>query len=307
LAAAAALAQTPDFSVEVKLVRILASVKNQSGQPIGSLTKEDFQISDNSVPQELTLFEHHTEQPLSIALMIDTSLSTMIDIKYEIESVSRFLRALFREGNPQDTAALFAFNWQTTQLNSFTRHLERMEHSLKGLRPEGGTSMYDAITLVSHELDDREGRRVIVIVTDGGDTTSARNFHEALEAAQRADAVLYPILVVPVSNEPGRNIGGENALTLLAAGTGGRVFAPTLGSALDSAFTEILRDLRTQYLIGYYPKNVPPAKDPFHRLEVRLRQPDLRVSARSGYYEETQNRKTDDRSTEDRRGWRPVH
>jgi Ca-activated chloride channel homolog len=296
LALAALVAQEPTFRVDVKLVRILATVKNRSGQLIGSLQKQDFQIFDNGVPQEIAVFEHHTEQPLSIAVMIDTSASTAIDLRYETESVNRFFRALFREGNPLDAAALFSFNWQTEELCSFTHHLDRLERAVRGLRGEGGTSMYDAIELVADELEPREGRHVMVVVTDGGDTTSAHNFHQALEAAQRADAVLYPILVVPIPNNPGRNTGGENALTTLAAGTGGRVFQPTLGEALDSAFTEVLRDLRTQYLIGYYPRQVPLTKEPFHRLEVRLRSPDLRVSARSGYYGETEVQK----------GWRPA-
>jgi Ca-activated chloride channel family protein len=101
---------------------------------------------------------------------------------------------------------------------------------------------------------------------------------------------------MPITNEPGRNIGGENALTNLAAGTGGRVFAPTVGESLDAAFAEILRELRTQYLLAYYPRNVPPTKDRFHRLEVKVRRPDLRVLTRSGYYGEA----------EEGRGWRPA-
>jgi Ca-activated chloride channel family protein len=301
LATASALAaqEQPSFRVDVRLVRILTTVKNSSGQLIGNLTKQDFQVFDNGVPQELAVFEHHTEQPLSIAVMIDTSASTNIDLKYEVESVSRFFRALFKEGNPDDSAALFSFNYETTLLSDFTHRLERLDRSLKGLKGEGGTSMYDAITLVATKLEEREGRHVMAIVTDGGDTTSTRSYHQALEAAQRADAVMYPILVIPITNDPGRNTGGENALTTLAAGTGGRVFAPTLGEALDAAFADIIRDLRTQYLLGYYPKNVPATKEPFHRIEVKLRRPDLRVSARSGYYGETEDSKGS-------KGWRVV-
>jgi Ca-activated chloride channel homolog len=300
--AAAALAgspaaQEPSFRVDVRLVRILTTVKNGGGELIGNLDKRDFEVFDNGVAQELAVFEHHTEQPLSIAVMIDTSASTNIDLRYEIESVSRFLRAFFSEGNPGDQIALFSFNWETTLLAGFTRRVEVLERNLKGLRGDGGTSMYDAITLVGRKLDGREGRHVMVIVTDGGDTTSSKSYHDALEAAQRADAVLYPILVVPIKNDPGRNTGGEHALTTLAEGTGGRVFAPTLGADLDQALRDILRDLRSQYLLGYYPKNVPLSKERFHRLEVKLKRPDLRVSARSGYYGET---------AEPVKGWRAV-
>lgn len=285
----ALLAQEPHFRVDVRLVRILATVKNNSGQLVGDLRKDHFQVFDNGVPQELSLFEHHTEQPLSIAVMIDTSASTNIDLKYEVDSVIRFFRALFKEGNPDDAAALYSFNWQITLLSDFTKFPERLERNLKGLKGEGGTSMYDALYLVSGELERRQGRHVIILVTDGGDTTSTKTYHQALQTVQMADAVLYPILVVPITNDPGRNTGGENALTTLSEGTGGRVFAPTLGEQLDSAFTEILRDLRSQYLLGYYPKNVASTKEPFHKIEVRVQKPDLRVSARSGYYGETES------------------
>src|SRR5207245_11572815 len=132
----------------------------------------------------------------------------------------------------------------------------------------------------------RDGRHVMIVATDGGDTTSTMDFHAALEAAQLADAVIYPVLVVPIANEAGRNVGGENALTTLAAGTGGRVFAPTVGAEMDRAFGELIQDLRTQYLLAYYPKNVPLTKNRFHRLEVRVRNPQLRVLARNGYYGE---------------------
>jgi Ca-activated chloride channel family protein len=286
--ACALVAQETVFRVNVRLVRILATVKDNAGNLVGNLSASDFQVFDNGVPQELAVFEHHTDRPLSIAVMIDTSASTGIDLRYEVESVNRFLQAVFREGNPLDAVKLYSFNYETTELTSFTRRADRLEAELRRLKPEGGTSLYDALSFASDSLQDREGRHVIVVVTDGGDTTSAKTFHQALEAAQLSDAVIYPVLVVPITNDPGRNLGGEHALTLLAQGTGGRVFEPTLGAALDQAFDDILRDLRTQYLLGFYPKNVPPSKNRFHRLEVRVSRPDLRVSSRSGYYGETE-------------------
>jgi Ca-activated chloride channel family protein len=189
-------------------------------------------------------------------------------------------------GNPQDTAALYSFNWEVRLQRSFTRNFATLDSRLKTLKSEGGTSLYDAIYLASRELEMREGRHVLVVVTDGGDTTSTKDFHQALEAAQLADAVLYPVLVMPITNDAGRNIGGENALTTLAAGTGGRVFKPGLGAELDRAFSDILRELRTQYLLGFYPKDVPPTKDRFHILKVNAAGRNLRVLTRSGYYGE---------------------
>jgi len=278
-----AQAQGPVIRVNVRLVRMLVTVKDANGQLVGSLNKNDFAIFDNGVQQNIALFERQTEQPLSVAMLVDTSGSTRIELRYELDSVSKFFRALIVEGNPDDTAALYSFNWQVTLINNYTRRFAALDQRLKQLKSEGGTSLYDAIYLASRGLELREGRHVMVLVTDGGDTTSNKDFHQALEAAQLADTVLYPVLVVPITNEAGRNVGGEHALTTLAAGTGGRVFTPSVAQ-LDRAFEDILRELRTQYLIGYYPKDVPPTKDRFHNLKVNVQGRNLRVVTRSGYY-----------------------
>jgi len=289
LVALAVFAQAaPDIRVNVNLVRVLTTVKDPAGNLVGSLPKEDFTILDNGVPQEISVFEHHTEQPLSIALLIDTSGSTAKDLKYEVDSITRFLHALFSEGNPKDSVALYSFNYEVVVQNYFTHNASTIEHRLRLLHGDAGTSLYDAIYLTSKELEGREGRHVMVIVTDGGDTTSTKDFHAALESAQLADAAIYPVLVVPIPTDAGRNVGGENALTTLSQGTGGHVFLPTLGAEMDQAFTHLIEDLRTQYLLAYYPKDVPLTKNRFHRLEIRVRNPQLRVLARNGYYGESE-------------------
>jgi Ca-activated chloride channel homolog len=282
----ATLASSQDsvIRVNVRLVRMLVTVKDATGQLIGSLNKNDFTITDNGAPQDIAVFERQTEQPLSVALLVDSSASTGIQLHYELDSVSKFLRALLSEGNSDDTVALYSFNWRVNLLTSFTRRFSRVDQQLKLLKSEGGTSLYDAIWLASRDLESREGRHVMVVVTDGGDTTSVKDYHHALESAQRADTVMYPIIVVPITNDAGRNTGGEHALTTLAAGTGGRVFMPSANAELDRAFSEILRELRTQYMIGYYPKGVPLTKDRFHILKVNVRDRNLRVNTRSGYY-----------------------
>ena len=290
ISAAAALfghAQTePTIRVDVRLVRILATVKDAAGQLTGDLARGDFAVTDNGAPQEIAVFERQTEMPLSVAILIDTSGSTAKDLRYEVDSVNRFARALIREGNSADAAALYSFNWEVVKQQSFTRNTGAIDRALRLLHGEAGTSLYDAILLASRDIQDREGRRVLIVVTDGGDTVSRSRFDQAVEAAQLADAVIYPILVVPIAGDAGRNTGGENALTTLAERTGGRVFAPTVGTAMDRAFEQILRDLRTQFLIGYYPHNVPLSKDRFHRLGVSVNRAGHGVAARSGYYGE---------------------
>ncbi len=272
------------FKVDVRLVRLLVTVQDEHGKPVGGLESADFTVYDSGVPQTVALFERHTEQPLSVALLVDISASTAQKLGFEVESVGRFLRALFAEGNPDDAAALYSFDHDVTLLSSFTRRLARLEAVLRQLRAGSGTSLYDAIYLASGGLEHRSGRRVLVVVTDGGDTTSRQSYHDALRAAHRAEAAIYSILVMPITNDPGRNIGGEHAMTTLSRDTGGRIFLPSLGPALDEAFDQVLRDLRTQYLIGYYPKDLPYSKDPFHRLRVELKDPRLRALTRTGYY-----------------------
>ena len=286
LFAGLALSQTSVFKVDVHLVRVLASVKDSNGKPTGSLNKEDFTIYDNGVAQKISIFEHHAETPLSIALMVDTSGSTAKDLKYEVSSVSRFLKSIFREGNPEDRVAMYSFNWEIVRQWGYSHNFAQLEKSMRNFKAEAGTAMYDAIYLGSQDLEDREGRHVMVIVTDGGDTISSKTYHQALEALHHADAVFYAILVMPITNDAGRNIGGENALTTLAQGTGGKVFAPSVGPGLDAALDDILRDLRTQYLIGYYPKNTALTKNAFHTIQIKTTRPDLRVISRNGYYGE---------------------
>jgi Ca-activated chloride channel homolog len=285
----AAVPQDTVIRVNVRLVRLLVTVKNAAGSLIGTLRKNDFAVFDNGAKQEIAVFEHHTDQPLSIAMLFDTSASVGIALKYEAESATRFLRAVFREGNPDDEIALYTFNWEVRVQSSYTRRVERLERALHQIHADGGTSLYDAIYLASQDMEGREGRHVLIVVTDGGDTTSYKDFHQALDAAQRADAVMYPILVMPITNDAGRNIGGENALTTLASGTGGMVFTPDLSPALDTAFSDILAALRTQYLLGYYPKDVPLTKNRFHQLRVNIDRPGLRVITRSGYYGDSED------------------
>ncbi|MGH9647302.1 MAG: VWA domain-containing protein [Bryobacteraceae bacterium] len=272
------------IKVDVKLVRLLVSVKDARGELVGSLERPDFSVFDSGVKQDISVFEHHTEVPLSVSLLVDTSGSTSSNLRYETTSIEKFLRALLREGNTGDAASLYAFNDEVTRMNSFTRSEQRLIDSLKELKGKAGTSLYDAVYLASRDLSRRDGRHVIVAVTDGGDTTSDKKYVDAFESAQNADAIIYPILVIPITNEAGRNLGGERALETLASGTGGRVFQPMGAAELDEAFTQILRDLRTQYLVAYYPHNVPLDAPRFHLVKVELTRKDLRATTRTGYY-----------------------
>lgn len=278
--------QTPTFRSDVRLVPLLATVKDANGQLIADLEKDEFRLYDNGALQTISVFEKRTEQPLSVSILLDVSLTTAIRLKQERRSVEQFLKALVSSGHEGDMAALYAFDDEVTLLQNFTRDLRRLRSALSRVTPSGGTSVYDALYLAAQSIDRRPGRHVIVLVSDGSDTTSRIDITRAIRALHESDAVVYPIVVVPVEAHAGRSIGGENALHIIAQRTGGRVYAAALGNDLDQAFLDLLRDLRTQYLIGFYPQGAPPSKDGFHYLRLETTRPELLVQTRSGYYGE---------------------
>lgn len=290
LATLAASAQDPIFRGGTTLVRLVVSVKDPSGKAIGDLQQTDFKIFDSSVRQVIRVFEHHTEVPLSISILVDTSGSTNKDLGYETNSIEKFIKALLKEGNPEDAVSLYSFNHEVILQADFNRRLSRLQSALGRLKADAGTSLYDAVYLAGRQMQRRDGRHVMILVTDGGDTTSKEDFQAALRAVQLSESIVYPILVVPITGEPGRNLGGERVLAQLASNTGGRVFEPASANQLDRNFQEILRDLRTQYLIGFRPENLPPNLPEFHPIRVEVSRPELRVSTRSGYYEDSRGR-----------------
>ena len=131
-------AQDGTIRVDVRLVRILATVKDRTGALVGSLSKEEFQVTDNGAPQQVAVFERQTDQPLSVALLIDNSGSTAKDLKYEVDSITRFAKALVREGNPEDAVALYSFNWEIVRHNTYTRNVASIDKSLRNLRGRSG-------------------------------------------------------------------------------------------------------------------------------------------------------------------------
>ncbi len=285
LACLCAQEQPGRFNVEVKLVTVLATVKNSQGVPTGELEREDFTLFAAGVPQRIAIFERQTDRPLSIALLFDASPSVAKELRFEQEAAVRFIRSLLGSGaNPADRIAVYKFSDFVDEVQGFTNSVQRLERAALSIRTHGGTSLYDALYLAAQGLQNREGRKVIVVITDGDDTTSDIKFSQALEAVQLADAVVYSIIVVPITNDAGRNLGGENALKTMSAATGGLAFLQHSGQDLDSNFRQIERDLRFQYLIGFYPQGVPAGPDRFHRIELQVKRPGMKVLARTGYF-----------------------
>src|ERR1700723_274596 len=262
-----------EIRVQTDLVTILASVTDKSGRPMPDLTQDAFQISEESVPQKIDLFEAETNRPLDLALMVDSSISTFKDLKFETEAAAHFIRQVVRPG---DTLSVFEFAESVTRLADFSSDVPKLQSAVRGVAPGAGTSIYDAIVLGSGALRGRpvDRRRAIVLVTDGGETTSVSKFDQSRRAGVKSGALLYTVLIRPVKNENGRNTAGEHALITITDSTGGAFFILDELQQLDAMFDRINRALRTQYLLGYYP-NPPPKPGSTRHVELTVKSGDL--------------------------------
>ena len=273
------------YRVNVRLVNVFTTVTDSRGAPVADLTKDDFKLLEDGVPQTIKVFEKESAIPLSIALAIDTSPSTLRDFKLETSSARRFVHSILRN---QDRLSVFEVTETVDQLTHFTSDLKTIEHGIDNLRTGPGTSIYDAIFLCSESLLDREGRKVLVLITDGGDTTSKADYNGALRRAQQAEVIVYSIIVVPVEADAGRNLGGEHALIQISKDTGGKYYYAEGQEQLDEAFRKISEELRTQYLLAFYPTR-KVSDTPFRRIQVELNKKDpeghpYQVRHRAGYY-----------------------
>ena len=276
------------IKVNVKLVNVFTTVTDGSGSPVSTLKQEDFKVFEDDTPQKIAVFHRESELPLSIVVAIDTSLSTRSDQKLELESARRFAHAILR---PIDGLSLFQFSEVVDQITPFTSDVRVIDRAISRVRSGAATALYDTLYLGSDALLDRRGRKVMVVITDGGDTVSKVTYQEAVREAQQAEVILYSIIIVPIENSAGRDIGGEHALIQLSRDTGGKYFYASGLEQLDAAFRKISDELRTQYLIAYYP-SARLADSDYRRIEIKVdpatkdypNAAELQVRHRSGYY-----------------------
>ena len=280
------IAQEPDttFKVDVKLVNVFVTVTDERGAPIASLKKDNFQLREDGQEQKIAVFDKESALPLSIVLAIDTSLSTRKDLPLELASARRFAHAILR---PVDALSLYQFSETVSELTSFTSDLRVIDRGIDRIRMGSATALYDALFLGSQALEPRVGRKVMVVITDGGDTMSRVDYQEAVRAAETAEAILYSVIIVPIEASAGRDTGGEHALIQLSADTGGKYFYASSLSQLDEAFRQISDELRTQYLLAYYPSRRFSDSD-FRHIQVTVAgvpaDTGFKVRHRTGYY-----------------------
>ncbi len=279
---------TTTFKVNVKLVNVFATVTDTGGTPVSSLKQDDFQLFEDGIPQQIAVFHRESELPLSIVVAVDTSLSTRGDLKLELESARRFAHSILR---PIDGLSLFQFSEIVDQLTPFTADMKTIDRGINRVHGGAATALYDTLYLGSDALLDRRGRKVMVLITDGGDTASRTSYQDAIREAQQAEVILYSIIIVPIENSAGRDIGGEHALITLSRDTGGKYFYASGLGQLDAAFRQISDELRTQYLIAYYPSRRIADSD-FRRIDIKINPAtkdyadpsQLVVRHRTGYY-----------------------
>jgi Ca-activated chloride channel homolog len=273
----------PPIRVDVRLVNVFVNVTDTNGAPVPKLAQSDFSLFEDGYPQKISVFERQSAMPLSIVLAIDTSGSVRKDLPLEQRAAHNFVHALLR---PVDQLSLVDFSSDVREVVPFTNRTSRIDAGLENLRLGPATALYDMIFLSSQSLSPRSGRKVLVIISDGGNTVNGVEYPKALEQAIRSEVMVYSIIDVPIEADAGRDTGGEHAMMTLAQETGGKFYYAN-ANELDRAFEQVSDDLRTQYLIGYYPAHRVPSSD-YRRISVRLKEPSTEapynVRHRPGYY-----------------------
>ena len=260
------------IQVAVDLVNVSFSAMDSKGRMIPGLTVDDFTVEEDGEVQKITQFAREQELPLTLALLVDISPSVAPVFSQEKLTASIFLESVIGR---RDLALVIAFDRHATLVEDFTEDVRRLTDAVKGLSLKNtGTSLYDAVYLAAEEKLSREtGRKAIVLISDGEDTTSTYNQSKAMIAVQRSNAVIYAI----------SNGGNSGTMRRMAEETGGGFFRIREGSEFQKVFEQIAMELRTQYSLAYQSTNT--SRDgAFRRIKINPRNSDIKIRARRGYY-----------------------
>ena len=295
LAAGLVYAAPPgQIRVQVNLVNLFATVRDKHKALVTGLKMDDLQVLEDGQPQEITNFSVESDLPITLGLLIDTSGSEEFMLSVEKDMGSRFLRRVMRKG---DLAMVMTFDLDVDLLADFTDDHGRLDRAISraqgnaagggvGQGPvptshyNGGTDFYDAVYLAAHDkLSDEAGRKAMIILTDAEDTGSKLKLQDAIEAAQRTDAVVHILLVAADG-------GDQGVAKKLTEETGGRMIVVRNEKNLEQAFDQISEELRSQYTIGYSPSN--KARDgSYRKIKVDMKNKDYSALTRRGYYAPT--------------------
>jgi VWFA-related protein len=289
------------IKVDVDVVNLYCSVRSKQNALVGTLEKGDFDLSEDGTKQTIKYFTKETDLPLTIGLLVDVSNSQRNLIEIERRAASSFFSSVLKK---KDVAFLLSFGADANLDQDITGSPQILQDALRGMKLNGGfaginsgpvptmnkprgTVLYDAVYLAANDMLSKEvGRKAIVLITDGDDQGSRETEKAAIEAAQKADAIIYGVLYVDRQFYGGFGMAysGEGVLKTMAEETGGRLFqVDNRKNTLDSIFTQIQQEMRTQYAVGYTPTN--SKKDgSFRKIDLRTSNKDLKVQVRKGYY-----------------------
>ena len=294
---------TETLKVNVNVVQLFFNVKDKHGALIPNLTKNDFDIAEDGTPQTVKYFTAESNLPLTIGMMIDASGSQRNVIDMEKEVGGAFLRQILTD---KDESFVISFDITVDLLQDFTRDVHRLQAALNkakvnvdyssggipgmggGPVPQRGNSpgtlLYDAVYLSAHDMLSKEvGRKAMILLTDGQDEGSRLKLQDAIEASQKADAIVYVLLCADRGFYGGFGYSGESEMRKLTEQTGGRVI--NVGNKFDKlrdAFDQIAAELRSQYNIGYTPTNTK-LDGSYRKLEIKNKQ-NYKIQSRAGYY-----------------------
>jgi VWFA-related protein len=302
--------ELPTFQSNVSVVNVFFNVKDKHGNLIPDLKKDDFQIYEDGKPQTVKYFSAESNQPLTLGILIDTSASQERVLPMEKEVGAAFLNDVLR---PKDLAFLISFDVEVDELHDFTSDAHQLRTAMdkckintggnvyggipgvgQGPIPQSGipkgTLLYDAVYLASHDkLSQEVGRKAMILLTDGEDQGSQMTIRNAIEAAQKADSIVYVLLIADRGFYNGMGYSGVGEMKKMTAETGGRVIE--VGNKIEKlreAFNQIATELRSQYSIGYTPTN-GKRDGSFRKIEIKVgSNKDFKIQSRNGYYAPTE-------------------
>jgi VWFA-related protein len=274
----------PALVVDVDLVSLLFAVTDEDDRFLTGLGREDFEVFEDGARQEIRDFDAETDLPLTVAVIIDVSGSIREQLRFEQESAIEFFYSTIEPS--RDKGMLVTFDSAVEVLEEFTNQPDQLAEAVTRIRAGGGTALYDALFMaIGDRMAAEEGRRVVILISDGDDNASRVSLTETLELAQRNDVAIYAISTNGTTR--GRRSDdqkrGDRTLETFADETGGRAYFPFQLTDLAVNFREISEELRSQYVLTYVPTNT--LRDgTYRRIEIRPREGDYQVKVRRGYY-----------------------
>lgn len=289
--------QVPPIRVEVDLVNVVFSVTDRRSRVVTGLGPDDFRVYEDGVQQEINRFTSETNLPLRIGLLIDTSNSVRPRFQFEQEAAIDFLHTVLRPR--QDQAFVLSFDMAPVLVRDYSDDPQALADAIRNLRAGGGTSLYDAIYLASKmklgESSGSELRKMLIVLSDGDDTSSRVSREEALEMARRNEVTIFTVSTgaPPINYNPEtarmqnpcqvKGAEGDKVLEYFADSTGGVSYCPFSTIDVGRSFEQIANQLRTQYTLAYTPTN--RVRDgAFRRITIESRREQLRIHHRPGYY-----------------------